>query len=189
MVRPTSSGERVLLDLEQVARVAAQEAIDAEKAKLSEEQKEHVMFGANLCERWAVFDWYLPGARQRDAFVMVRASVGRTTGEVVVDQRPSPASRPKGTPIRLTLFAVVTPIFFTACFLLMIALLNYIAGKGGPTVDGVISVGPISWFASQLIVLIILYDNLTCIPIRLPDGKLLYVNRVCLKTVRATKTS
>lgn len=31
------------------------------------------MFGANFGERWAVFDWYIPGAEQKDAYVFVRA--------------------------------------------------------------------------------------------------------------------
>lgn len=180
MAKVPSPGERILLDLEQVARAAAQEAIEAEKPKLSPWQQEHAVFGANLGERWAVFDWYVPGAKQSDAFVVVRASVDRNTREVIVEQRPSPASRPKRTLV-LTAYAIVAPVVIAACFLLMFALLNYFTGKGWPPIDRLIYSAPLMWVISQLMVLAILYQVVASIPTRLPDGKLLFVNRVWLK--------
>jgi hypothetical protein len=188
MPKVTSPGERVLLELEPVARAAAQEAIEAETAKLSDWQQKHVMFGANLGERWAVFDWYIPGAKQRDAYVFVRASVDRNTREVIVEPRPAPASRPKRTLV-LTLYAIVAPLFIAACFLLMIAVLNYITGKGWPPIDGLIYAAPPIWVMWQLMVLAILYQIVASIPIRLPDGKLLFVNRVWLKKRQMTEAS
>lgn len=180
MAKGTSSAARLLLELEPVARAAAKEAIEAETAKLSDWQKEHVMFGANLGERWAAFDWYIPGARQKDAYVFVRASVDRNTKEVVVEPRPEPASRPKKT-FFLTVYAIVAPIIIAACFLLVIAGLNYVTGKGWPSIDGLSSAAAPIWVASQLMVLAILYQIVASIPIKLPDGKLLFVNRVWLK--------
>lgn len=188
MPRATSPGERLLLELEPVARAAAQELIEAETAKLTDWQQKHVMFGANLGERWAVFDWYIPGAKQKDAHVFVRASVDRTTTEVIVERQPAPASRPKRTLV-LTVYAIVAPIIIAACFLLMIAALNYVTGEGWPPIDGLIYAAPPIWVISQLMVLAILYQIVASIPIRLPDGKLLFVDRVCLKKGQANEAS
>lgn len=188
MVRGTPPGERILLDLEQVARVAAQEAIDAEKAKLSEEQKEHVIFHANLGERWAVFDWYVPGAKQRDAFVVVRASVDRNTRQVVVERRPSPTSRPKRTLV-LTFFVIFAPFIIAACFLLLHAVLDYTTGKGWPPIEKLTYAAPFAWVISQLMVLTSLYRVVTSVPIGLPDGSLLFVNRVSLKKSQIKEAS
>lgn len=188
MASETSPGERVLLELEPVARAAAREAIEAETVELSDWQQKHVMFGANLGQRWAVFDWYIPGVKQNDAYVLVRASVDRNTNEVIVERRPAPASRPKRT-IILTAYAIVAPVVIAACLLLTFALLNSATGKGWPPIDGLIYVAPPIWFISQLMVLAILYEIVASIPIRLPDGNLLFINRVCLKKGQATETS
>jgi hypothetical protein len=188
MASGTSAGERVLLELEPVARAAAQEAVDAERAELSDWQQKHVVFAANLGERWAVFDWYVPGAKQKDAYVFVRASVDRNTNEVIVERRPEPASRPKRT-LALSVYAVVAPVVIAVCFLLGFALVNHLTGKGWPPIDGLIHVAPTFWVASQLMVLAILYRFVASIPIRLPDGKLLFVNRAWLKKGRTTERS
>lgn len=180
MTRRKSAGERILLELEPVAREAAQEAIAAETAKLSEWQQRHLVFGASLGERWAVFDWYIPGERQKHATVIVRASVDRDTNEVIVVTRPEPASRPKRT-LALTAYAIVAPIVIAACFLLLAAVLDYLAGNGWPPIDKLRYAAPPIWVVSQLGVLALLYQILSSIPIRLPDGKLLFVNRVWLK--------
>lgn len=144
MAKGTSPGERILLDLEQVARAAAQEAIEAEKPTLSDWQQEHVVFGANLGERWAVFDWYVPGAKQSDAFVVVRASVDRNTREVIVEQRPSPASRPR-TKLFLTVYTALAPIIIATCFLLLAAVLDYVTGKGWPPIEKLTYAAPLVW--------------------------------------------
>jgi hypothetical protein len=188
MAKGTSPGERVLLELEPVARAAAREAIEAETAQLSDWQQKHVMFGANLGERWAVFDWYIPGAKQKDAYVFVRASVDRNTEEVIVETRPAPASRPKRTLV-LTVYAIVAPIFIAMAFLLIIAVVNYLTGKGWPAIEGLFNAAPPIWVVSQLMVLAILYQIVASIPIKLPDGKLLFVNRAWLKKGQASEPS
>lgn len=186
MASGTSPGERVLLELEPVARAAAQEAVDAERAELSDWQQKHVVFGANLGERWAVFDWYVPGAKQKDAYVFVRACVDRNTKEVIVERRPEPASRPKRT-LTLSVYAVVAPVVIAVCFLLLFALVNYFTGKGWPPIDGLIHAAPTFWVSSQLMVLAILYRIVASIPIRLPDRTFLSINRVWLKKGRTNE--
>ncbi|HVK79665.1 MAG TPA: hypothetical protein VM915_03555 [Verrucomicrobiae bacterium] len=188
MAGGTSPGERVLLELEPAARAAAQEALEAETAELSEWQQKHVRFGANLGERWAVFDWYIPGAKQKDAYVFVRASVDRNTTQVIVERRPAPASRPKRTLV-LTIYAVVAPILAAAFFLVIFATLNYFTGKGWPSIDWLIYAAPPIWVLSQLMIFALLYQIVASIPIKLPDGKLLFINRVRLKKGRLSETS
>ena len=188
MAKGTSPGERVLLDLEPVARAAAQEAVLAETSKLSQWQREHLIFGANLGEQWAVFDWYVPGATQKDAHVVVRANVDRNTREVIVERRPAPASRPKRTLV-LIAYALVAPIFSAAFFLLLAAVLDYATGRGWPPIAKLIYAAPRFWVLSQLMVLAIFYQVVASIPIRLPNGKLLFVNRVWLKKRQRSEAS
>lgn len=108
--------------------------------------------------------------------------------EVIVERRPAPASRPKRTLV-LAIYAILAPIVVASCFLLMFVVLNYFTGKGWPTIDGLINAAPPIWVISQLMVLAILYQIAASIPIRLPDGKLLFVNRACLKKGQASEAS
>lgn len=187
MAKSTSAGERVLLELESVARAAAQGAIQAESAKLTQWQQEHVVFGANLGERWAVFEWYIPGQRQKDARVIVKATVDRRTREVIVETHPAPAVRPKRT-LSLIAFAIVAPIIVSACFSLLVALLDLERYGNWSSVDRLKHFALFMWPMAQAMVLILLYQALSMVPTTLPDGRLLFVHRAWLKKGTRSET-
>ena len=173
-------GERLLLELESVAREAASTALEAERAKLTDWERTHLMFGANLGPNWAIYDWYVPAHTQREARVIVRASVGRESREVVVETHPAPASRPKR---RLLMFgyALAAPLIAAAFFMLLGALSIRLTQEVWPTFESLAPLALFSWAAWQAIVLLIVCNIYSSIPIKLPDGKLLFVNRVRLK--------
>lgn len=180
MAKSTSPGQRVLLELEPIARAAAKDAIQVETAKLSQWQQDHVVFGANLGERWAVFEWYVPGERQRDARVIVKATVDRRTKEATVETHPATAVWPKRT-LSLIGYSVVAPVIGAACFVLLAALLDLWRYGSWPPVDRLQTVAWFAWPMMQIMVLIFLYQAVSSVPTRLPDGKLLAVNRAWLK--------
>jgi hypothetical protein len=173
-------GERLLLELEPVAREAVNAALDAERAKLTDWERDHLVFGANLGPNWAVYDWYLPAYTQRDARVIVRASIGRESGEAVVETHPAPGSRPKR---RLFMIgdSFVAPVIAAAFCVALGALSIRFRQEVWPSFHSLVPLALFSWVAWQVVVLLFVYNIYSSIPIRLPDGKLLFVNRARLK--------
>jgi len=176
----TTADERLLLELEPLAREAAADALEAERAKLTEWERDHLRFGANLGPNWAVYDWYVPAFTQRDARVIVRASIGRENREVVVETNPAPASRPKRR-LFIVAYSLATPLIAAACFVLLGAVSIRLRYGAWPTIDGLVPLAFFSWVTWQIIVLLFVYNIYSSIPIRLPDGKLLFINRARLK--------
>lgn len=71
-----------LAEAEAIARVATHDAL-MQHAPLSDEDKKGLALGKLLTDEAWVFELYVPAEKPQDAKVISRATVSRTTGQVV----------------------------------------------------------------------------------------------------------
>lgn len=163
-----------------MAREAVAGVLEAERAKLTDWERTHLVFGANLGSKWAVFDWYVPGRRQKDARVIVRAAVRRDDKQVLVEAHPMPPSRPKRA-LSMVAYGIVAPLVCASVFTTFGVLMLRWRYDAWPSLGGMLDLFAWSWAPWQFVILIFVYNAYSSIPIRLPDGTLLFINRVWLK--------
>ena len=165
-----------LLELEPLARAAAEQSLEIATSSLSEGEKSAIVFGANLGEDWAVFDWYIPAMKPSDARVIVRSAVDRETKNVVVENNPAQAKHPYSARY-LALRSGIASLAVAAVFTLIAAMRDYMRFHQWPTLYHLWQTLLFSWLVCLAYFFVVLIRFRSTVPIRLPSGKLLFVER------------
>lgn len=172
MANRVQSNEQIVL--EQIARKAANSALKAETAKLTRAEKASLAFQVSSGTAWAIFEWYVPGRTQRNARIMVRAMVERSSMQVVLVRKPA-LSHLLVSKMKLAIFAILAPVLIAGAAVVAEAVFRSSGASGFPLI------GLVVWATAQVLVLLIIYMAMSHTFIKLPDGERVVVVRQCIR--------